>query len=215
MYDVRSSVGHLCNGLGLAKIHSTTSWVRLSPPHLIIPHIYIAALLGSYTMTAQPSPSPHTVTTYLLQWYCNLLLLLSYCAEGRAFGFHNSGPSHWTSTTTLVQLSEHQFHKRPQLMISRNCSFPPGNNDGCNGTKTSIEGSRLSRSIFEWSQPQNRTKSYHQEDQGKFCMAGRLFVRQSRSGGERNHLLYSTSTQHLSCCGDADTTRPRLLTSEG
>lgn len=38
-----------CNGLGLAKIHSGTSWVRLSLLYFIIPHTYTAALLRSYT----------------------------------------------------------------------------------------------------------------------------------------------------------------------
>jgi len=49
-----------CNCLDVAKIHSGTSWVRLSLPHFFIPHTYIAALFRSYTMTAQSSP-PHTI----------------------------------------------------------------------------------------------------------------------------------------------------------
>jgi hypothetical protein len=52
---------HICNGLGFAKIHSATSWVRISLPPVLIPHTYIKlhSLIASNTMQ---SSSSHTVT---------------------------------------------------------------------------------------------------------------------------------------------------------
>jgi hypothetical protein len=60
----------VCNGLVLAKIHSATSWVRLSLPSFLIPHTHIYSCTPPW-LDRQRSPPP-----LLTPLHCCLYALL-------------------------------------------------------------------------------------------------------------------------------------------